>query len=215
MNDDWRVQVTCPTEADASSLNELLRAGDFQHELSSAAGERVIVSLDGRELFLYAGSRAQADTAAQAVRSLLQRSGATTNLELRRWHPVAEDWVDADLPLPESEAAISAEHGETVTREREEQAGLKYPEYEVRVSTDSHRETVELADRLEQSGITCLRRWRFLLIGATDEDAAQALAERVRGLAGHEARVQVEATYTTVAAEVGTNPFAVFGGLGV
>ena len=38
-----------------------------------------------------------------------------------RWHPVSEEWVDADLPLPDSEAAAAAEHAEMIEREREEQ----------------------------------------------------------------------------------------------
>ena len=67
MNDDWRVQVTCPTTATAANLSELLREGDFQHSLQDAAGERVVVSVDGHELFLYAGSRAQAERATDAV----------------------------------------------------------------------------------------------------------------------------------------------------
>jgi hypothetical protein len=71
MNDDWRVQVTCPTTATAANLSELLREGDFQHSLQDAAGERVVVSVDGHELFLYAGTRAQADRATEAVKSLI------------------------------------------------------------------------------------------------------------------------------------------------
>ena len=54
MNDDWRVQVTCPTTATAAGLNETLREGEFQQNMQDSAGERVVVSLDGHELFLYA-----------------------------------------------------------------------------------------------------------------------------------------------------------------
>lgn len=214
MNDDWRVQVTCPTSEAADKLGEQLRAGEFQHNLQDTAGERVVVSVDERELFLYAGTRAQAERAAGAVRSLVASSGDTVRTELRRWHPLAEEWVDADLPLPESEPAAAAEHAEVIAREREDQQRLHHSEYEVRVGTGSHRETLELADSLRQQGIPCLRRWRYLLIGAADEDAAQALAQRVRALAPAGASVQVEASYDTVLAEGPANPFAVFGGLG-
>jgi hypothetical protein len=215
MNDDWRVQVTCPTTATAANLSELLREGDFQHGLQDAAGERVVVSVDGHELFLYAGTRAQAERAIEAVKSLISSSGVTVRTELRRWHPVSEQWIDADLPLPDSESAIAAEHAEMIAAEREEQTSLNYAEWEVRVSTGSHRETLELADKLRQDGIPSLRRWRFLLVGAADEDSAKALAERIGGVAGPEAKVEVEASYKSVEAEVGTNPFAIFGGLGV
>jgi hypothetical protein len=215
MNDDWRVQVTCPTTATAANLSELLREGDFQHSLQDAAGERVVVSVDGHELFLYAGTRAQADRATEAVKSLIASSGVTVRTELRRWHPVSEQWIDADLPLPESESAIAAEHAEMIAAERNEQTSLNYAEWEVRISTDSHRQTLELADKLRQDGIPSLRRWRFLLVGAADEDTAKALAERIRAVAGPGAKVEVEASYQSVEAEVGTNPFAIFGGLGI
>ncbi len=214
MNDDWRVQVTCPTTAAAANLNELLREGDFQHDLQDAAGERVVVSLDGRELFLYAGTRAQAERASAAVKALVARSGPSVRAELRRWHPVSEQWVDADLPLPDSETAVATEHAEMIERERAEQSQLEYAEWEVRVSTDSHRATVELAGKLRQEGINSLRRWRYLLVGAADEDAAKVLAERVRAIAGAEAKVEVEASSAVVEAERPNNPFAVFGGLG-
>jgi hypothetical protein len=215
MNDDWRVQVTCPTGATAADLGEQLRAGEFQHNLQDTAGERVVVSVDGHELFLYAGTRAQAQRAAEAVRSLAASSSVTVRTELRRWHPVSEEWVDADLTLPESQSAVAAEHAEVIAAEDEEQAHLRHSEYEVRVGTGSHRATLELADALRQQGIPCLRRWRFLLVGAADEDAANALAERIRALAPADAKIQVEASYDTVLAEGPANPFAVFGGLGV
>jgi hypothetical protein len=215
MNDDWRVQVTCPTTATAANLSELLREGDFQHELQDTAGERVVVSLDGHELFLYAGERAQAEKAVEAVRSLVAKPGVTVRTELRRWHPVSEEWVDADLPLPDSETAVAAEHSEMIAQERTEQAHLKYAEWEVRISAGSHREAIELSDRLRQQGITNMRRWRYLLVGAADEDAANALAERVRGIAGDSAKVEVEASSAVVEAEMPGNPFSVFGGLGV
>jgi hypothetical protein len=215
MNDDWRVQVTCPTTATAANLSELLREGDFEHSLQDAAGERVVVSVDGHELFLYAGDRAQAERATDAVQSLIASSGVSVTTELRRWHPVSEQWIDADLPLPDSEAAVAAEHAEMIARERAEQADVNYAEFEVRVSTPSHRETVELADKLRQEGLTSLRRWRFLLLGAADEDSANALAERVRAIAGPDATVEAEGTYKTVEDAIGFNPFAVFGGMGV
>jgi hypothetical protein len=215
MNDDWRVQVTCPTGAAAADLGDQLRAGDFQHNLQDAAGERVVVSVDDHELFLYAGTRAQAERAAEAVRSLAANSSMKVRTELRRWHPLSEEWVDADLPLPESERAAAAEHAELIKQEDEEQAHLKYAEWEVRASTNSVRETAELVRKLRQEGIPCLRRWHFLLIGAADEDAAKALAERVRGLAPADVRINIEGSYDEALAEGPANPFAVFGGLGV
>ena len=213
MNDDWRVQVICPTTAIAANLSELLHEGGFEHDLQDAAGERVIVSLDGNELFLYSGSRAQAESAVAAVGSLVAKSGVQVRTELRRWHPVSEEWVDADVPLPTSETAVAAEHAELIEQEDQEQARVDYAEWEVRVTTTSARETATLAERLRGEGIPCLRRWHFLLIGAADEDAAKTLAERVRALAPADVTVSVEGSYNLALDET-RNPFAVFGGLG-
>lgn len=215
MNDDWRVQVTCPTTATAANLSELLREGDFQHSLQDAAGDRVVVSLDGHELFLYAGSRAQAERATEAVKALIAKSGVSVRTELRRWHPVSEEWLDADLPLPEGERAVAAEHAELIAQEDQDQSHLGYAEWEVRISTASHRETLELADKLRAEGLPSLRRWRYLLIGAADEDAAKAIAERVRAVAPADSSIAVEASARVVEAEMPANPFAVFGGLGI
>ena len=214
MNDDWRVQVTCPTTATAANLHELLREGDFQHELRGAAGERVVVSLDGNVLFLYAGERAQAEHAIAAVSALVSKSGVSAETALRRWHPVAEEWVDPDQPLPEG-TALSAEHAEMIAQERAEQSQLGYAEWEVRVSTDSHREAVELSNSLRQEGIPNMRRWRYLVVGAGDEDAANALAGRIRAIVPGDAKVEVEASAGSVEANMPGNPFSVFGGLGV
>ena len=213
MNDDWRVQVTCPTTATAANLHELLREGDFQHQLQSTAGERVIVSLDGNLLFLYAGERAQAESAIAAVNSLVAKSGVSVETTLLRWHPVAEEWIDADQPLPDG-AGVSAEHAEMIAQERAEQSHLDYAEWEVRVSTETHREAIELSDRLRQQGLANMRRWRYLVVGAGDEDAANALAQRIRDIVPETAKIEVEASARAVEAEMPGNPFAAFGGLG-
>jgi hypothetical protein len=214
MNDDWRVQVTCPTTATAANLAEVLREGEFEHRMENAAGERVVVSLDGHELFLYAGTRGQAEKAAEAVKAVSAPSGITIRTELRRWHPASEEWVDADLPLPESEKAVAAEHAELIAEEREESQSLHFSEYEVRIGTGSHRDTIELAGKLRAEGIPSLRRWRYLLIGAADEDTAKALADRVRAIAPAGSTIEVEASLREVEQETPANPFAIFGGLG-
>jgi hypothetical protein len=215
MNDDWRVQATCPSTATAAAFGEQLRGGQLEHELESTAGDRVVVSVDGHELFLYAGTRPQAEKAADAIKALAASAGASVRTELRRWHPASEEWADADLPLPASEAAVAAEHAEVIERERAEAATLHYSEYEVRVETGSRHETIAVAERLRADGIPSLRRWNYLLVGATDEQSASALAARISGDAPAGTTVTVEASLAAVAAETPANPFAVFGGLGV
>ncbi len=214
MNDDWRVKITCPSTATAENLGAKLHKGGFEHGLGDDAAQRVIVSVDAHELFLYAGSREQAQAATEAVKGLATESGATLAVELRRWHPVAEEWVDPDQPLPEGGSATAAEHQELIEQEREDSSELRAAEYEVRVETASHRETVALAEQLNALEVPHLRRWRYLLVGAADEQAAAALADQIRGLAPAGSSVEVEATLAAVAQDAPANPFAVFGGLG-
>jgi hypothetical protein len=214
MNDDWRVLVSCPTEVAAVALADELRSGQVVHELGYGAGERLAVSVDGPELFLYAGTRDQAERAAGLVSTLAGSDGTPVHTDLRRWHPVAEEWVQADAPLPADDDATAAEHAELIAREQQESAALRATEWEVRVQCPSHHDVVALAQRLRDEGIPSLRRWRYLLVGATDEDSARALSERIGPDLPAGSTLEVEATAAAVEAEIPANPFAVFGGLG-
>jgi hypothetical protein len=217
MSDDWRLRVSLPGPGAANELADQLHRGGLEHTLASSPGNRVIVSRDGDEVFLYADGRDQLERARQAIESRPGVAGQVQT-ELRRWHPVAEEWEDPDAPLPQDESGISAEHAERIAEEREESQELTRelgaPEWEVRVECQSHRDTVALAERLEGEGLAPLRRWRYLLVGAHDEDAARELADRLTGESGAGCTVTVEGTGAAVAAETPANPFAVFGGLG-
>ncbi len=212
MSDDWRLRVTLTGPGPADKLAGQLQQGDLEHTLASGAGDRVIVSRDENEVFLYAGSRDQLERARLAIEN--SRAAGQVQSELRRWHPVAEEWEDPDAPLPTDESGVAAEHAERIAEERQESRELGAPEWEVRVECGSHRDTVALAERLHGEGLEPLRRWRYLLVGAVDEDAARELADRLTGEAGPGCTVTVEGTGAAVAAETPGNPFAVFGGLG-
>ncbi|MGC9221815.1 MAG: hypothetical protein ACP5H2_10775 [Solirubrobacteraceae bacterium] len=215
MNDDWRIQVTCADWAGARRLANLLGEGDFQHELGDGAGERMIVSADGTEMFVYVGERERALQAMELIGRVAQGAEiVTTSMVLRRWHPVAEAWVDPDAPLPAGGEAAAAEHAALIAREREETRELKVAEWEVRVQCPSHHDVVALAAMLRDEGIPSVRRWRYLLVGAADEDAAGVLAQRISQEVPAGGTVTVEASAAAVSAEMPVSPFAVFGGLG-
>ena len=63
MNDEWRLQIDVQGERDAGSLTERLNAAELEHELSEAFHDRLIVSGDGPRVFVYAGTREQAERA--------------------------------------------------------------------------------------------------------------------------------------------------------
>jgi hypothetical protein len=63
-----------------------------------------------------------------------------------------------------------------------------------------------------------VQRWQFVVVGATDQDSASALAERIRGEAPPGTEVMAEGSVQEVAQDAPFatpfSPFSVFGGLG-
>ncbi|HEY7256999.1 MAG TPA: hypothetical protein VH476_09990 [Solirubrobacterales bacterium] len=214
MNDDWRLQVDLREENHARSLTERLAAQQLEHDLSTAFHDRVIVTRDGARVFLYAGTREQAEQARDAIEEDARGHGWQLEVDFRRWHPIAEEWEDPDRPLPGDEAARLAEREALMAREREETARSGHPEFEVRVDLPSHHDAVGLSEQLRREGLPTVHRWRYLLIGAGDEDSAKALAERIENEAPTGSRITVEGTWAAAYAERPPNPFAVLGGLG-
>jgi hypothetical protein len=218
MSDDWRLTVVLKDEGEARELTERLAKFDAEHDLKASFPDRVVVSRDDAEVFLYADSREQLDAAGRAVQSLATDRGWQATTELRRWHPTAEEWEDPDKPLPRDQAELTAERGEVIRSEREESQAQGFPDFEVRVRCRSRHDAGQLAERLRTEGIPSVHRWEFVVLGVPDEDSAKALAERIRGEAPPGSVVTAEASVGEVAAEAPLatpfNPFAVFGGLG-
>jgi hypothetical protein len=220
MSDDWRLRVDLADEGASRELARRLAAFDAEHDLRTSFLDRVVVSRDGDEVFCYADTREQAQAAERAVRSLASEHRWQLTTELRRWHPAAEEWEDPDQPAAQTEAERAAEHGELVRHEREESEAQGFPDFEVRVKCPTRRDAQRLADTLRAEGIANVHRWHFVVIGASDEDAANALAERIRreAPAGSEITAEISVQEAiSEAPEIATpyhNPFAVFGGLG-
>jgi hypothetical protein len=214
MNDDWRLRVAFREPGNTAALRDRLEATDLEHELAASFRDRIVVSSDASEVFCYAATREQAERAGELIRSLAGERGWQVETELKRWHPAAEDWEDPENPLPAGAAAQEAEHAALMEHEREESQASGHPEFEVRIECRSHRDAVELGDKLEAQGIRVARRWRYLVIGANDEDSANALAQRIREQAPPGALIISEGTPRTVSEGSPGNPFAIFGGLG-
>lgn len=176
--------------------------------------KRIIVTRNGARVFLYAGTREQAERARDVLEAAARQHGWKLEVDFRRWHPTAEEWEDPDKPLPESDAAKFAEREALMAREREETTKRGYPEFEVRVDLPSHHDAAELSEQLRKEGHPTVHRWRYLLIGAVDEDSAKALADRIQKEAPTGSRVKVEGTWAAAYGGRAPNPFAVLGGLG-
>ncbi len=212
MSDDWRLRIDLHEGGIAHKLTERLEASKLEHELESSFHDRVAVSVDGSEVFCYTGTREQAERAEQLIRSLASEHEWELTTELKHWHPVAEEWEDPDAPLPASDADVKAEHEELIEQEREDTKSQGYPDFEVRVQCPSTADAEKLEATLTAEGLTSVRRSNYLFLGTTDEDSANALAERIRREAAG-ATVVVEASAEAVYEDRPPNPFVFFGGM--
>ncbi|MGH2908595.1 MAG: hypothetical protein ACRDK8_04785 [Solirubrobacteraceae bacterium] len=212
MNDDWRVRVDLHDDGFAHLLGRSLQAEELQSDLRRSFADRVVISVDGGEMFLYAADRAQAEAAQQVVLRIASEHGWTLETGLRRWHPVAEVWEDPDNPEPVTAGQTRAEDQIRNAGERRASVAEGYPAIEVRVTCGSRHEAVELSQRLDREGIANVHRWAWVLIGARDEDDGNAIAARLRDeLPG--ADVAVESNLRAVWDSRPGNPFAWLGGL--
>ncbi|HEU5106597.1 MAG TPA: hypothetical protein VFU11_12235 [Solirubrobacterales bacterium] len=212
MNDDWRLQVDFRADGLADALHDRLDAQELEHDLSEAFHDRVIVSRDEATIFLYAGDKEQAEKARDLVVRLTAEDDEEVTIDFRRWHPLSLEWRPADESLPDDAAARLAEHQERIARERQETEEQGYPRYEVQVKMSSWAEADAFQDRLRDEGLPAVQRWSVVLIGTADEDAANELAERVRGEVPAGTIVAVAGTLHEAEDDV-PRPFAFLGGL--
>lgn len=214
MNDEWRLQIDVQDDARATKIGEHLAARELEHDLSDAFADRVIVSRDGTRLFVYAGSREQVEAAGKLISDVAGEEGWAVETRLRRWHPAAEDWENPDEPLPGSPESAEDEHEALIASERGRSERTGEPEWEVRIDFDSHHDAVEFDKKLEAEGIPAVRRWKYVVVGATDEDSARELAVRLAAEAPEGSEIKAEGSGRIAWAERPPNPFAIFGGLG-
>lgn len=213
MNDDWRLQIDFVDEGPADALQDRLDAQELEHDLSNAFHDRVIVSRNETTIFLYAGDREQTEKARALVERWATDNEEKLDVDFTRWHPIALEWRSADDSLPEDAEARAAEHQAKIAKERQETEEQGYPQYEVRINLPSYREADAFSDRLRGEGLPTVHRWKYVLVGAADEDAARTLEERIRSEAPAGSEVVVEATWKEMADDLPPNPFAFLGGL--
>lgn len=214
VNDDWRLRIEVEDEGHLAGLVKRLDAQELEDELSEAFGDQVILSREGRRIFAYTATRKQAEAVQVRVAKLDEEHSWAARTELRHWHPVAESWEEPDVPLPDDDAAAAAEHAEAMAAERERLQETGEPEYEVRVELPSHGDAARQAERLRAEGLPAVRRWKYLVVGAADEDEAKELAQRLELEAPDGSAVTAEVSGQVAWSERPASPFAIFGGLG-
>jgi hypothetical protein len=192
-DDDWRIRIDVE-DAHERLLERLgVELDDEARELArELEGRRLAVSRDGDTIFVYAGSRGEAEHARQVVEAQLRTLGFEANTSgIEHWLDEEDRWDD-EPP------------GETWEEEELERG---FAPWEVRVVCPSRQEARELTERLEAEGYKPERRFQYLIVGAASREDAEALAQRLQG--------EVEAGGAVVWETTPTNHFAIFGGLGL
>jgi hypothetical protein len=194
MNDDWRIRIDLEEEHAESLLERLgLDLGSEARELAKdLEGRRLAVSRDDDTLFVYAGSRAEAERAREIIEAELREADLEGRVgTIEHWLADEDRWDDEPPERFEAEREV-LEHG--------------LAPWEVRIEASSPEEAERLAKQLQDEGLGVLRRHRYVIVGATSEDEAQELAKRLHGVP--------EASGQLVYEALPQNPFAIFGGLG-
>ena len=194
MNDDWRIRIDLQEEHAEGLLERLgLDLGSEARKLAEELeGRRLVVSRDDDTLFVYAGSKPEAEQARAVIEAELREVGAQGRVgPIEHWLTHEDRWDDEPPETFEPEQEVLEQ-------------GLS--PWEVRLEAASPEEAQTLARKLEAEGYSVVRRYTFVLVGAESEDAAQELAKRLHG--------EAEASGELVYEALPQNPFVIFGGLG-
>jgi hypothetical protein len=191
MADDWRIHIDVEDGGGLFERLGLELGGEAAELAAELEKRRLAVSRDGDELFIYAASRAEAESASAVIAAVLREQQVDAKTS------TIEHWLDAEDRWDDEPA------GETWEEEALERG---YAPWEVRVALGSRQEAHALAEKLESEGYSVERRWQYLIVGTASAEDAKALATRVHG--------EVEPGGELVWETVPGNPFAVFGGLG-
>ncbi len=194
MNDDWRIRIELAEEHAEGLLDRLgLDLGsEARHLADELQGRRLVVSRDGETLFVYAGSRTEAERAHDVIEAQLREDGAEARVgRIEHWLADEDRWDDEPPQEFDAEQEVRDE-------------GLS--PWEVRVEASSPQEAQALGDTLEAEGHGVVRRHTYVLVGAATEEEARELAKQLHG--------QAEASGELVYETLPQNPFVIFGGLG-
>ena len=189
---DWRVTISVTDPAQVPYAKRAVAGLQVAEDVHHRLGRAVAVGAGDSQIYLYTGTETAAQEAAAVAGQGLAAQGIRASSALHRWHPLEERWEDADVALPRTDEQRLAEHRRLLADETAESLASGVPQWQARVELPSHREAVALADRLRGEGRAALRRWRFLVVGASNEDEARQLAARLRQEAPAGATVRAE-----------------------
>ena len=190
--DDWRVTISLADQAQAGQARRALSGHEVEDDVLRQLGRTIVVGAGDSQIFLYAGTEIASTEAERVARDVLAHHDIQPEFALHRWHPIEEQWESPDVVMPQTEAERQAEHQRLVDSETAESLAAGTGRWQARVEFPSHREAVALARKLEGEGLPVVRRWKFLIVGADNEDDVRKLAEQIRREAPPDAVVRVE-----------------------
>jgi hypothetical protein len=179
-SDDWRVTITVSGETGAGQAHQSFSLRQAEQDIRGQVGRGIAVGAGDGQVFLYADTETAARDAERVARDVLAGHGIAAESAVHRWHPIEEQWEDPGLPMPQTKAEREAEHQRLADAETAESHATGIAQWDVRVELGSHRQAVALARKLESEGRAVARRWKFLLVGASNEDEARELAGQIR-----------------------------------
>jgi hypothetical protein len=191
-SDDWRVTISVSDQTPAGQAQQSFSLSQVEEEVRGQVGRNVAVGAGDAQVFLYAGTQAAARDAERIAVGVLARHGITAESALHRWHPIEEQWENPDVAMPQTEAERQAEHQRLVDTETAESLATGEAQWQVRVELGSHHRAVMLARTLENEGRAVVRRWKFLIVGAVNEDQARELAGQISQEAPPDATIIAE-----------------------
>jgi hypothetical protein len=189
---DWRVTISFGDPAAAEEARRSVSEHRVEEDIQRSLGRNIAVGAGDSQIFLYAGTENAARQAEEVARGVLAARGIDAEFALHRWHPIEEEWESPDVALPRTDAERQAEHERLEDAETAESLAAGSAEWQARVEFPTHHDAVAMAAKLHDEGRVVVRRWRFLLVGANNEDEAQELADQLRAEAPPGATVVAE-----------------------
>jgi hypothetical protein len=189
---DWRVTISFPGRMQAERARLMFPRHKVVHDARRRLGQRIAVGAGGSRVYLYAGTEVAAEEAERVAREVLAGHHFQAGFTIHRWHPLEERWEEPDVAMPRAQAERQAEHQRLLDDETAESVETGVAQWEARAEFPSHQEAVALAARLRSEGRVVIRRWKFLVVGANNEDDARQIADQVRREAPADATVRAE-----------------------
>ena len=191
-SDDWRVTISLADPACADRARRSFSEHEVEDDVRRRLGRHVAVGAGDSQIYLYAGTQIAAREAERLAREVLAQRGIPADVTVHHWHPVEEEWENPDVAMPRTEAQRQAEHQRLEDAETAESLATGIAQWEARAEFPSHQEAVALATKLRSEGQAVVRRWRFLVVFANNEDDARELAEQISREAPPDATVRAE-----------------------